>query len=178
MVFGHNAPPAAQLRRWNWRLRESLKLERLSSRPTRSDYVQRARSQRAFTLVELLVVIAIIGILIALLLPAVQAAREAARRTTCVDNLKQFGLACTSYVSTRKTLPPGKVVQAPANGGGPCNNAVYYTNWALEILPFIDELGTYRQYNFKVANNDNSNLPVLQSRSKIQSCPSDPNPPA
>jgi prepilin-type N-terminal cleavage/methylation domain-containing protein/prepilin-type processing-associated H-X9-DG protein len=143
-----------------------------------SAHAIRLRSRVAFTLVELLVVIAIIGILIALLLPAVQAAREAARRTQCVDNLKQIGLACANYQSARKTLPPGKVVQAPANGNGPCNNAVFWSNWAIETLPFIDELGLYRQYNSKLPNTDATNLPVLQTPMKIQSCPSDPNPPA
>src|SRR5262249_9747330 len=67
-----------------------------------------------FTLVELLVVIAIIGILIALLLPAIQAAREAARRTQCLDNLKNMGLACLTYERGRTYLPPGKVVSSVA----------------------------------------------------------------
>src|SRR5215470_1372342 len=103
------------------------------------------RKRRAFTLIELLVVIAIIAILIALLLPAVQSAREAARRTQCKNNLKQLGLACANYQTSRKTLPPGKVVQAPNTNGDGCgaNQAqiVYYTNWAIEILPFDDGIG-------------------------------------
>jgi prepilin-type N-terminal cleavage/methylation domain-containing protein len=80
----------------------------------------------AFTLVELLVVIAIIGILVALLLPAIQAAREAARRSQCQNNLKQIGLAIQNYESATKTLPPGC-----AQGEG--------TAWSTYILPYLEE---------------------------------------
>ena len=90
-----------------------------------------------FTLVELLVVIAIIGILIALLLPAVQAAREAARRSQCVNNLKQIGLAYHLYENTNKALPPG-YLSNPATAVG----------WGIFILPFLEQNPLYNQYNF------------------------------
>lgn len=86
-----------------------------------------------FTLVELLVVIAIIGILVALLLPAIQAAREAARRAQCLNNLKQVGLACLNYESTHGTLPPGSYYGSNAEPPG--------GNYITEIMPFM-ELGT------------------------------------
>jgi prepilin-type N-terminal cleavage/methylation domain-containing protein len=81
-----------------------------------------AHRRRGFTLVELLVTIAIIGTLIALLLPAVQAARETARRVQCSDNLKNMGLACNTYASIRKYLPPGKVDLSTDMSGGACMN--------------------------------------------------------
>jgi type II secretory pathway pseudopilin PulG len=82
-------------------------------------------------LVELLVVIAIIGILVALLLPAVQAAREAARRTKCVNNLKNIALACLNYESSKKTLPPGSTIAPGASQSG--------LGWQVQILPYIEE---------------------------------------
>jgi prepilin-type N-terminal cleavage/methylation domain-containing protein/prepilin-type processing-associated H-X9-DG protein len=132
------------------------------------------RRYRAFTLVELLVVIAIIGVLIALLLPAVQAAREASRRTQCMDNLKNMGLACITYAGTKKTLPPGKVYKT----NPPSTLATgEYTNWAIEILPFVEEIGLYRQYVQNELNNSTANSKVRQVSVKVQNCPSDPNPP-
>ena len=84
------------------------------------------RTKQGFTLVELLVVIAIIGILVALLLPAIQAAREAARRTQCTNNLKQIGLACQNYELTKKALPPSRV---------PCHHG----SWHSELWNFFEE---------------------------------------
>ena len=100
----------------------------------------RARRSRGFTLVELLVVIAIIGILIALLLPAVQAAREAARRGQCANQLKQLALAVHNYVDTFKVFPPKKA----GTSGGPCSgmNAGYGSGW-MRLLPFYEQQALY-----------------------------------
>jgi prepilin-type N-terminal cleavage/methylation domain-containing protein len=95
-----------------------------------------------FTLVELLVVIAIIGILVALLLPAVQAAREAARRMSCNNNLKQVGLALHNYHDTYKTFPNGWLRVA---GGGAANNNMNLWGWSALILPFMEQESLHSQ---------------------------------
>jgi prepilin-type N-terminal cleavage/methylation domain-containing protein len=98
-----------------------------------------SRPPRGFTLVELLVVIAIIGVLIALLLPAVQAARESARRTQCSNNLRQIGLALHTYENAAKALPPGGLYAA----GG------YGHSWWVRILPNVEQDNLYTQFDFK-----------------------------
>jgi prepilin-type N-terminal cleavage/methylation domain-containing protein len=100
---------------------------------------------RAFTLVELLVVIAIIGILVALLLPAIQAAREAARRSECSNNMKQIGLALQNYHDTHKTFPYGEGAATVFPGrGGNWNGP----NWRVHILPFMEQGTIYSQLSF------------------------------
>jgi prepilin-type N-terminal cleavage/methylation domain-containing protein len=100
-------------------------------------------SRQGFTLVELLVVIAIIGVLVALLLPAVQSARESARRMQCANNLKQLGLGAQNFNDVRKFLPPSRLSQSPA--GTPAN--VRFVTWAVILLPYIEQNSFYNQWD-------------------------------
>ncbi|HEX3601466.1 MAG TPA: DUF1559 domain-containing protein [Lacipirellulaceae bacterium] len=104
-------------------------------------------SRRAFTLVELLVVIAIIGILVALLLPAVQAAREAARRAQCQNRLKQISLACLNFHDQRKLFP--SATQVINVGGSPANPINTYWSYLVQILPFMEETSLHDQIDYK-----------------------------
>src|ERR1700750_2509211 len=99
---------------------------------------------RGFTLVELLVVIAIIGILVALLLPAIQSAREAARRTQCKNQLKQIGLGVLHHVDAFKFFPTGGTVYSPLItdyivNGKPLGSDKQGLGWAYQILPYLEE---------------------------------------
>lgn len=124
--------------------------------------------RRAFTLVELLVGIAIIGILVALLLPAVQAARGAARRSQCGNNLRQIGHALQLYHDSHNTLPPGGVMY------GPCCGTKSYTNWAIELLPFLEEESLGNAYDHRAFNEDEVNARVRETFVATYICPSEP----
>ncbi len=109
-----------------------------------------SRWQPGFTLVELLVVIAIIGILVALLLPAVQAAREAARRTECINNLKQIGLAFATHHDTRGEFPTGGNAADPPRtiiNGSIAIGQDQAWGWAYQVLPYLEQQALYEHPN-------------------------------
>jgi prepilin-type N-terminal cleavage/methylation domain-containing protein/prepilin-type processing-associated H-X9-DG protein len=128
----------------------------------------RKRSPYAFTLVELLVVIAIIGILIGLLLPAIQAARESARRMQCENNLKQLGLAFLNYLDTRKGFPQGRGY-GPGSIGG-------QAGWSIAILPYLEQVAMAKSYDPKKSYTDPANQPIVSLHQAIFKCPTTPNP--
>lgn len=127
-----------------------------NSRPTRA----------AFTLIELLVVIAIIGVLVGLLLPAVQSAREAARRMSCGNNVKQLGLALHNYHDTHRSFPPG-VIWGP--GKAPYTEPYHHT-WNVMILPFMEQQPLYDQTDKNLPVWDQ---PIRGTQVSTFRCPSD-----
>ena len=140
------------------------------------------RLRQAFTLVELLVVIAIIGVLVALLLPAVQAAREAARRTQCSNNLKQIALALDVYEDAMKAYPQGRVGCDGINDG-PCKGepslARVGTSGFVMLLPYIEAKNLYDTFDFndgpwgQTSTWKAKNANALTARPKFIGCPSD-----
>ena len=126
---------------------------------------------RGFTLIELLVVIAIIGVLVALLFPAVQSARESARRTQCVNNLKQIGIAMHKHHDTNHTLPSGYSTQHwddvdklwEARGGWA---------WASRLLPDLEQVATFNDINFDLNVSDPESRTVRGQTLSVFLCPS------
>jgi len=134
------------------------------------------RRPLGFTLVELLVVIAIIGVLVALLLPAVQAARESARRMKCSNQLKQIGLGMHNYADTNKAFPIGHMFRGPFDGNPDDATGGTGFGWASAILPFIELSTMYDQFDFRLPitnNNPSKNLTLAQTHLPMFTCPSD-----
>lgn len=127
--------------------------------PTWPSSKQSRRSRTAFTLVELLVVISIIGMLMGLLLPAVQAARETARRMQCQSNLHNIGLALLNYDSAHRQFPLGATSSK-------------YHSWGTAILPFLEQAPLYESINLNKDWDDVSNLNLVKTNLSIFECPS------
>jgi prepilin-type N-terminal cleavage/methylation domain-containing protein len=117
--------------------------------------------RRGFTLVELLVVIAIIGILVAILLPAIQAAREASRRSHCMNNLKQIGLAIQMHIDSKKRLPTGR--------DGLDQKSVA---WSYYLLPYMEENAVFESFRKGVRVDDPVNSQAMRTPINVYSCPS------
>ena len=136
-----------------------------------------ARRTLGFTLVELLVVIAIIGILVALLLPAVQAARESARKAQCLGNFKQVGIACHNYVATLRTYPTGVNIWSAGGCNDPDGRTYSGFGWSAFILPYLEEDSIYEQMDFKLGGHAYATSPNYEAGANYIGayiCPSSP----
>jgi len=131
---------------------------------------RRAHTRAGFTLIELFVVIGIIGVLIAVLLPAVQAAREQARRRQCANNLGQLALAIESYEACHERLPPGTLEPA-----GPIRSRAVgnHLSWVAQILPFFEEANVYRHLDFSAGAYHAKNSQARRRYLAMLSCPSE-----
>jgi prepilin-type N-terminal cleavage/methylation domain-containing protein/prepilin-type processing-associated H-X9-DG protein len=151
----------------------------------------RARFRSGFTLIELLVVIAIIGVLVSLLLPAVQNAREAARRAQCINNVKQMGIALHNYHSALNAFPPAKIYSGSCNAanGGPDGKVLNTTGFTM-MLNYLEQSTLYNAYNFSQASSASAwnggntrlmgtplvNTTVVSALVGVFACPSDETP--
>ncbi len=130
--------------------------------------MQTEKTDRAgFTLIELLVVITIIGILMSLLLPAVNQIRETARMTSCKSNLRQVAMAVIAYETAHRVFPPGGYTE------GQCCESPSYATWTILILPFIDQEPLWKAYRFDLGNGAPENALVRETFLPVYACPSD-----
>jgi len=139
---------------------------------TPGNIVEMSIERRGMTIVELLVVIAIVGILVALLLPAVQSARESARRMQCQNNLRQVGLALQNYHAAHRTLPPGCLKWRPYRGNPKLKNFA----WSAMILPYMEGSNVQQLVNFDYPFDHAINSVARKTNVAIYLCPSVPMP--
>jgi prepilin-type N-terminal cleavage/methylation domain-containing protein/prepilin-type processing-associated H-X9-DG protein len=131
------------------------------------------KGRLGFTLIELLVVAGIIGILVGLILPAIQSARETVRQAHCANNLMQLGVALASYASAHRVLPPGVV-----NDVGPIRNLPfgYHHSWVIQILPYVGQGNLYQHVDLRESVYDTSNDTVADFKVSTLLCPSNATP--
>jgi len=132
---------------------------------------RRTARRSAFTLIELLVVVGIIAVLMSLILPAVQQAREAARRAQCKNNLRQIGLALHNYYAARNVFPPGVL----GDDGSPAARQLLHT-WLLQLLPYVDQAPLYTIYNSSIRFDDAMNASTVSRMIPAYVCTSFQNP--
>jgi prepilin-type N-terminal cleavage/methylation domain-containing protein len=140
---------------------------RILARARSANRLRARRSHSAFTLVELLVVVAIIGVLIALILPAVQASREASRRAQCLDHMHQIGVAIQSYIAAKDKFPPGKMYTGPRNL--PETQSI---SWSSYLLDYLEQGNTYKKIDFSIPLSDPGNLGATGQIIPVYLCPS------
>jgi prepilin-type processing-associated H-X9-DG protein len=128
--------------------------------------------KRGFAFIEVLVIVALITVILILMVPAIQSARQDARRVQCLNNLKQFGLALANYHDTFNGFPPGWVSREGSPGSGA------RIGWQTFILPFMDQAPLYNQINFNIPPQDAEGKPyeVFQTVLSLYRCPVDPTP--